>query len=309
MPFLRPASLFAGAALALAAAASQGAPSSYPLGLDVRALTLSPGGSGSYVVIVRNSGGHRTGAMTLSLVDLSTAIVGAAAQPQVSRATGTVRADVALRTVAITGGHAYLARLPGLAAGASTRVTVEAAAARLGGSPLTCLAAGVVLGDKVPPANVSSLFPAAQESFCEGPGQVRTPTPLPFSVALQGPTDTHAGAKATYTVTVTSHAATTIRDGAIGLTQLDPVTGRPLHLATDWPVTRTTNAAGEEALLTHLGPGKTIAFHVTMRAPGGSPGTARGKHLYFTRFGVGASRTSRPRELLSAALLSTLHTP
>ena len=300
---LRQISFVAALALGLAAAAAGApAPPSYPLSLDLRALKLAPNGSGSYVVIVRNSSGRRTAPITLSLNDLS---VGGAGT-QVGPVAGTVRADIALRTVPVTGGHGYLGRLPDLAAGADTRIDVDATAATLRGSPLTCLTAAVYLGDKAPPVQLSSVFPAALESFCAGPGQVTNPAPIPFSVEVQGPAETRTGAKATYTVTVTSRASTVIRDGRIGLSQVNPVTHRPFHVATDWPVTRTTVANGQEALLTHLAPGASVTFHVTMRVPGPVL-TTDGTRLYFTTFGVDASRTSQPRESLRASLLSTLH--
>ena len=132
--------------------------------------------------------------------------------------------------------------------------------------------------------------------------------PLPIGVELQGPADTRVGAKATYTVTVTSHARATIRDAAIGISQqyagLRPPP-RTIPVTIDWPNTRTSKSGDEAALLTDLRPGHTVVFHVTMRAPG-PLFTTSGKPIYGTSFRVTASRRSLSGEILANVLLSRL---
>ena len=129
--------------------------------------------------------------------------------------------------------------------------------------------------------------------------------PLPFGVELQGPSSTHVGAKATYTIIVRNHTATTVRDGVIGIGQVNPRTHRPVPVTTDWPLTRTTAAGGQEALLYQLRPNASVTFHVTWLVP--PPGTLlNGKPLSFETFAIDASRRSQRGEQLLAELLSAL---
>jgi hypothetical protein len=201
--------------------------------------------------------------------------------------------------------------LPGLAAGAGRTIAVDAtAAAGFSDTVLTCFYAFATPGDTTrPPRSPSSPPPTAGASFCEQRGVMKgAPVPLPIGAELQGPADTRVGAKATYTVTVTSHARTTIRDAAIGISQQYAGSHPPLRtipVTTDWPDTRTSKSGDEEALLTQLRPGQTVVFHVTMRAPGPLL-TTSGKPVYGTSFRVTASRRSLPGELLAAVLLSRL---
>jgi hypothetical protein len=287
------------------------APSSFPLSVDLRATKLASDGSGGYVVVVRNRGGHRAAPITLGLLEQTVRTVGAGTVRQhLSLGSGSVSASVPLGMFATKDGRTYRSLLPGLAAGASTAITVDATAASFGDALLKCFYVFVAPGDRArPPAPTSSIPPSVGASFCEGPRQVKAaPTPLPFSVELRGPADTRVGAKATYTITVTSHAKTTIRDATIGISQETPASlpPRAIPLTTDWPNMRTSKAGGEEALLTHLQPDQSVSFHVTMRAPEPLRATD-GKLIYATDFHVSASRRSRPGEFLAPLLVSRLH--
>ena len=276
----------------------------FPLGVELRALKLAPDGSGTYVVVVRNWSDRRTAPITLVLAQQSQGpVVGmGTTHPHLTLATGIVRADVPLRAVTTAGRRGYLARLPGLAAGASRTIGVAATAAKPG-TLMRCLIAGVLPGASTPRDPAAPPAPNMLASSCTTPaGGVQ---PLPFGVELQGPSSTHVGAKATYTIIVRNHTATTVRDGVIGIEQVSPLTHRPVPVTTDWRMTRTTVAGGQEALLTHLGPHATVTFHVTMRVP--PPGkSVTGKPLSFGTFAIGASRRTQPGEQLLAELSSTL---
>jgi hypothetical protein len=287
------------------------APSSFPLSVDLRATKLASDGSGRYVVVVRNRGDHRAAPITLGLLEQTVRTVDAGTVRQhPGLVSGSVSATVPLGTFATKDGRTYRSLLPGLAAGAGTAITVDATAASFGDALLKCFSVFVAAGDRTrPPTPTSSIPPGVGASFCEGPGPVKaTPTALPFSVELRGPADTRVGAKATYTITLTSHAKTTIRDATINISQEKPASlpPRAIPVTTDWPDTHTSATSGEEALLTHLQPGQTVSFHVTMRAPEPLRATD-GKPIYATDFRVSASRRSTPGEFLAPMLLSRLH--
>ena len=285
------------------------APSSFPLSVDLRATKLASDGSGSYVVVVRNRSGHRAAPITLVLLERTVRDAGIVGQHP-SPGSGSVSANVPLGMIATKDGRTYRSLLPGLAAGASMAITVDATAASFGDALMKCFSVFVTPGDRTrPTASTSSVPPSVGASFCERQGQVKAaPTPLPFSVELRGPADTRGGAKATYTITVTSHAKTTIRDATIGITQekLASLPPGAIPLTTDWPNMRTSKTGGEEALLTHLQPGQSVSFHVTMRAPEPLRATD-GKLIYATNFNVTASRRSQPGEFLAPMLSSRLH--
>ena len=283
-------------------------PSSFPLSVDLRATKLASDGSGSYVVVVRNRSGHRAAPITLVLLEQTVRDAGTAGRHP-SPGSGSVSASVPLGMFATKDGRTYRSLLPGLAAGASTAITVDATAASFGDALLKCLSVVVAPGDRTRNlAPTSSVPPSVGASFCEGPGNVKAaPTPLPFSVELRGPADTRVGAKATYTITVTSHAKTTIHDATINISQakLASLPPRAIPLTTDWPNMRTSKAGGEEALLRHLQPGQSVSFHVTMRAPEPLRATD-GKLIYATNFNVTASRRSQSGEFLAPMLSSRL---
>jgi len=276
----------------------------FPLSIELRALKLSTDGGGTYVVVVRNSSDRQSPPTTLALEQQSQGpVVGiGTTHEHLTLATGLVRADVSHRAATTAGKRAYVARLPALAAGASRTIGVSATAAKLRGTLMRCLIAGVVPGTSTPRNPAALPAPSTLASSCTRPaGGV---LPLPFDVELQGPSSSHVGTNATYTIIVRNHAATTVRDGVIGIGQANPLTHRPVRVTTDWPVTRTTVAGGLEALLTHLGPHASAAFHVTMRVP--PPGKSlTGKPFSFGTFSIGASRHTRGEQLL-AELSSTL---
>ena len=277
---------------------------SFPLSVQLRALKLAPDGSGTYVVVVRNWSDRRTAPITLVLAQQSQGLVVGmgTTHPHLTLATGIVRADVPLRAVTTAGRRGYLARLPGLAAGASRTIGVSATAAKPG-TLMRCLIAGVLPGASTPRDPATLPAPSMLASSCTRPaGGV---LPLPFGVELQGLSSTHVGAKATYTIIVRNHTATTVRNGVISIEQVSPLTHRSVPVTTDWPVTRTTAAGGQEALLTHLAPHASVTFHVTMRVP--PPGkTLTGEPLSFGTFSIGASRRTHGGEQLLAELSSTL---